>query len=303
MEDLMASTVRRTGIVTAVLFGVGVAAGCGGNAASGRPPGTPASAGGDEYASGLTEHHRYHHGGVTLFIAMSLDTLGVAPEQQAAVDKIRADLHSAMAPGRTAEERLLSTLADGLAGANLDAASVDAAVAQVAKAAAALHDASAGALNELHAVLTPPERAALVDKIEAHWAIWQKENAEEAGASNNTESGHFATLTTELDLTADQVDKIRAALIGRVTAVPRIDRQEIATHVHAFGDAFRGETFDARLLTTGTAANTGLVGWGAAHLAHVVETMAPLLTPEQRATLANKLREHATHGPSVQGNS
>ena len=78
MEDLMAAVVSRVGIVTAVLLGVGVAAGCGGNTASSRPPvaPAPAGAGADEYASGLTEHHRYHHGGVTLFIAMSLDTLG-----------------------------------------------------------------------------------------------------------------------------------------------------------------------------------------------------------------------------------
>jgi Spy/CpxP family protein refolding chaperone len=302
MEGLMAAFVRRVEIVTAVLFGVGVAAGCGGNTASGRPAVTPASAGSDEYVSGLTEHHRYHHGGVTLFIAMSLDTLGVAPEQQAAVDKIRTDLRSAMAPERTAEEKLLATLADGLGGANLDAASVGIAVAQVTKAATAVHDASAEALNQLHAVLTPPERAALVDKVEAHWTIWQKENAEGI-ASNNTESGHFATLTSELDLTPDQVEKIRAAFVSDVKAGPRIDRQEIAAHVRAFGDAFRSETFDARLLTTGTAANSGLTGWGAAHLAHVVETMAPLLTPDQRAALASKLREHATHGPIVQGNS
>jgi Spy/CpxP family protein refolding chaperone len=253
--------------------------------------------------AGLTEHHRYHHGGVTLFIAMSLDTLGVAPEQQAAVDKIRTDLRSAMAPQRAAEEKLLATLADGLAGADLDATSVGVAVAQVTRSAAAVHDESAKALNELHAVLTPPERAALVDKIEAHWAIWQRENAVEVAASNNTESGHLAALTSELNLTADQVDKIRAAFASDANTRPQIDRHEIDSHVRALGDAFRSETFDARLLTNGTAANTGLSGWGAAHLAHVVETMAPLLTADQRSTLASKLREHATHGPIVQGNS
>ncbi|HZL16725.1 MAG TPA: Spy/CpxP family protein refolding chaperone [Polyangia bacterium] len=297
------TSIVKMGTVMAVMVGVGLSAGCGGNAASSRPSATPASADGDEYASGLMEHHRYHHGGVTHFIAMSLETLGVAPEQQAAIDKIRTELGSAMAPERTAEEKLLATLADGLAGANLDAAGVGAAVAQVAKAAAAVHDDSAGALNQLHAVLTPPERAALVDKVDAHWAIWQKENAEEVPAPNNTESGHLATLASDLDLTADQVEKIRAAFAGEAKAGPPIDRQEIAAHVHAFDDAFRSETFDARLLTTGTAANTGLTNWGAAHLAHVVETLAPLLTPDQRATLASKLREHATHGPIAEVNS
>ena len=154
-------------------------------AANGPPPATAGrpTAADDDATAGLMEHHRYHHhGGVTLFIAMSLDTLGVSPEQRAAVEKIRTDLHARMEPARAAEQNLMTTLADGLAAANLDTAKVDAAVAQVTAAAAAVHDASADALNELHAVLTPPQRAALVDKVEAHWAVWQKANAEETGA-------------------------------------------------------------------------------------------------------------------------
>src|ERR1019366_1403035 len=154
----------------------------------------------DDAAAGLMEHHRqHHHGGVTLFIAMSLDTLGVSPEQHAAVEKIRTDLHARMEPAHTAEQNLAATLADGLAAGSIDAAKVDAAVAQVTAAAAAVHDASADALNELHTVLTPPQRAALVDKVEAHWAIWQKANAEETDPAKS-EGGHLATLATELGL-------------------------------------------------------------------------------------------------------
>ena len=295
----MISKARAMGMRTVVLFGMGAAAGCAGSSASAPPPGTASSAVVDAESASLMEHHRYHHhAGVTLFIAMSLDTLGVSPEQRDDVEKIRARLYDAMEPARAADGNLLNVLADGLDAASFDATKVDAAVAQVTEVSGASHEASTAALNDLHAALTPPQRAALVDKVASHWAVWQTENdAEVESTSGAGERGHLATLTTELALRPEQVEKIRGPLADRMRGVPRIDPQQVAAHVRAFGDAFRGETFDARTLTTGTAANVRLVSWGAVHLVHVVEAMSPVLDPGQRATLAQKLREHAIHNP------
>jgi Spy/CpxP family protein refolding chaperone len=106
----------------------------------------------------------------------------------------------------------------------------------------------------------------------------------------------------DLGLTTEQVDKIRANLAEGMKPVPRLDAQEIATHLRAFGDAFRGETFDARTLTTAGGAEAHMVGWGTAHMAHFVEAVSPVLTPEQRAEYAQSLREHANHNPSAQAN-
>jgi Spy/CpxP family protein refolding chaperone len=299
----MASMAHTIGIMAAVLFGAGAMVGCGGSAANTAPATTAAAPSAqDDVAEGLLEHHRnHHHGGVTLFIAMSLDTLGVSPEQEVAVEKIRRELHAKMEPARAAEQSVVATLADGLAAGSIDAAKVDAAVAQATAAAATSHDASADALNELHAVLTPPQRAALADKVDAHWAVWQKANAEETGTVA-PEGGHLATLAMDLGLTTEQVDKIRANLAEGMKPVPRLDAQEIATHLRAFGDAFRGETFDARTLTTAGGAEAHMVGWGTAHMAHFVEAVSPVLTPEQRAEYAQSLREHANHNPSAQAN-
>jgi Spy/CpxP family protein refolding chaperone len=231
---------------------------------------------------------------VTLLVALSLDTLGISPEERPAVEKIRRDLHARMAPARAAQQRLAAALADGVATAKLDATTVDAAIAEVSAAAATVHDVSTDALNELHAVLTPPERAALVDKVEAHWSVWQKANAEETDPSN-PEGSRLAMLTTDLGLTQNQVDKIRAGLSAGMKAVPRLDPQEVATYIRAFGDAFRSEKFDAKALTGANSANAHLAGWGAAHLAHFVEAVSPVLTPEQRAEFARKLGEHTSH--------
>ncbi len=279
-----------------MLLGTGAVLGCGGSAATQAPPASVAGASAEEEdaTAGLIEHHRHHHhGGVTLLIAMSLDTLGLSPEQRPAVEKIRSDLHARMEPARAAEQNLLGTLADGLAAGVIDPAKVDAAVAQLTSAAANVHDASTDALNQLHGVLTPPQRAALVDKLEAHWSVWQR--------ANTDEDDHLTQLTADLALTPDQIDKIRGSQAEAMKAVPRFDPQEITAHVRAFGDAFRSQTFDAKTLTTGGAATAHMVGWGAAHMAHFIESVSPVLTPEQRGKLAQTLRLHANHNPSANG--
>jgi Spy/CpxP family protein refolding chaperone len=285
-----------TGIFATLLLGTCAILGCGGSAASAPAASVAGASAEDEEdaTAGLLEHHRHHHhGGVTLLIAMSLDTLGLSPEQRPAVEKIRSDLHTRMEPARIAEQNLLGTLAGGLATGVLDPAKVDAAVAQLTSAAASVDDASTDALNQLHSLLSPPQRAALVDKLEAHWSVWQR--------ANTNEDDQLTQLTMDLTLTPDQVDKIRVSQAEAMRAVPRFDPQEVAAHIRAFGDAFRAQTFDAKALTTGGAATAHMVGWGAAHLAHLIESVNPVLTPEQRGKLAQVLRAHADHNPSSNG--
>jgi Spy/CpxP family protein refolding chaperone len=296
-----------------LLLGVGAElTGCASSAAN--PPATPATAATaeDEVAADLSEHHRHHHhGGITKFISMSLDSLGVSPEQSEAVRKIQADLEAKMDRARAAEQSVVLALADGIAAGSVDHARVDAALAQVAGAAGALHDATADSLNQLHAILTPAERAALVDKVEAHWDVWKRANAVGDQASDGTfpvspergrddakaaSGGHLAILAGELNLTPEQVERIHSNLAKEVKPpLSRLDPQEIEACLQAFGAAFKADTFDARTLRQVSSANEQLAGWGAARMAHFYEAAAPALTPDQRTSLAEMLREHANH--------
>ncbi|MGO8997847.1 MAG: periplasmic heavy metal sensor [Polyangiaceae bacterium] len=295
---------KRVGVTACLatfLFGAGVSGamlGCGGSSANNAktppPPVAEVSAEEEDATAGLLEHHRHHHhGGVTLLLAMSLDTLGVPPEEKPQLEKIRQDLHARMEPSRAAEQALVGLLADGIAAGAIDTAKVDAAVAQLSSTAAAVHDASTDALNRLHAVLTPPQRAALIDKLEAHWSVWQK--------ANTDESDHLAQLAGDLTLAPDQIDKVRASLADAMKTIPHFDPQEVAAHIRAFGDAFKAETFDAKTLTTGGPATAHMVGWGGAHMARFLESVSPVLTPDQRTKLAQRLREHMGHNPSANG--
>lgn len=268
---------------------------CGGGAASSEPPASAASASADDEAmADLTEHHRHHHhGGVTMFIAMSLDSLGISEDQRVAVEKIQTDLYAKMEPARIAEQNLVLVVADGIAAGNVDQGKVDSAVATVASAAGGLHDAAADALNQLHAALTPPQRVALVDKVKAHWYVWKRANAAEDQA-NGGRGEHLAKLSSELGLTPDQVGKIQSSL-GASKAAPPFDPQEIDAHLSAFAAAFEADNFDAKALSHEGSANAHLAGWGAAHMAGFFVAVGPVLSPDQRTKLAAMLREHANH--------
>ncbi|HEX4404084.1 MAG TPA: Spy/CpxP family protein refolding chaperone [Polyangia bacterium] len=280
---------------------VAMGAGCHATA-SAPPPATAATAANDDESAALMEHHRYHLGGVARFIAMSIDTIGVSPEQRSAIEKIQADLRVETQPVHEAQRDLLVTLADGLGDTGFDAAKIDAAVSRVSLAATGVHDAAAKTFNELHGVLTPAQRTALVDKVEAHWTVWRDENDGDAASLVRPERGHLAALTHELGLTPDQVEKIRSRLADSRKTAPPLDRQEVTAQLHAFGAAFCADAFDARTFAAKLPTDTRLAGWGAGHLARVVETMSPVLTPAQRATLAQTLRGHAGHAVS-EGNS
>src|SRR5450432_653234 len=84
LERYMSSFMRfARAAVSVAAFACAVGSvGCASHAANSRPAtnSDAAPVPDDEATAGLLEHHRYHHhGGVTLFVAMSLDTLGLPP--------------------------------------------------------------------------------------------------------------------------------------------------------------------------------------------------------------------------------
>jgi Spy/CpxP family protein refolding chaperone len=254
----------------------------------------------DESMADLTDHDRHHHhGGFAMFVAMSLDSLGTTPEQQSAIAKIQSDMRAKVLPAHEAEKALLSTLADGVAAGNVDQAKVDAAIAQVSTASAGVHDAVADSLNQLHATLTPSQRVALVDKVESNFEVWHESNPADEPPAGDARGGHLAKLAKDLALSPDQVEKIRASFTSSVGRVPAgFDAKQADAHMKAFAAAFEGDNFDAKTLTTGGPANAYVATWGATRMARFYEAVAPVLTPDQRAKLADGLRWHASYTPT-----
>jgi len=247
----------------------------------------------DQATVELKAHHRHHHGGFAGFVLAAVETVGATPDQDAAIEKVKADFKARTEPVRVANGALMNVLADGIAAGNIDQAKVDAAVAAVSAAAGQVHGATADALNALHNVLTAEQRVALVDKVEAHWSLWKDSNAGDQGHDNARPEGHIAQLATEIGLTGDQVDKVRANLGGVASARTAFDPAAAEAHAKAFATAFVLPTFDAKTLVTADPANTHIAAWGAARMVRFYQALSPVLTADQRTKVSASLREHA----------
>jgi Spy/CpxP family protein refolding chaperone len=296
------------GVAVALWLAVGTAGvGCGDSQAQ---PQTP-TAGGEqgqlasntateednEDSQDLKAHHRHHHGGFVHFVLLAIETIGITPEQQAQVDQIKAAMKAKMQPVRDAQKGVLLALADGVAAGTIDTGKVDAAIAGVTTAAGQVNGASADELNQLHAVLKPEQRAALVDKVEAHFMVWKESNGDEKAAEKEHETGgHIAHLAKELNLTPDQVEKLKASfassLAAHAQAHGKFDPAEADARMKAFGAAFAADAFDAKSLPQ-SGASEHMATWGVSRMARFYEALTPVLTPEQRTKVADKLREHA----------
>jgi Spy/CpxP family protein refolding chaperone len=256
-------------------------------AAPAAPTGTP------EQAEG--EQHRRRHGGMLSLIAMSLHDLDLSDDQKAAVEKIRSDLVTKLAPVRTAGADFANVLADGVAAGAVDRAKADKAIDKLVKAAAGVHDASADAINQLHAVLNTQQRATLVDKLSVHWENWKEaqgqDEQDQPKDKPKNRNGHMLALVRDLGLSNDQAQQIKTKFQALMKANPQDHaHKEVQDHLKAFGTAFKADSFDAKKLPTATAANTHMAKWGATRMARFLEAAAPVLTVDQRAKLSQQIR-------------
>jgi Spy/CpxP family protein refolding chaperone len=261
--------------------------------ATAPPQAQPPNPQGAELPEG-EEHREHHHGGVLALVVMSLKDLDLSADQQAAVEKIRLDLASKMEPAKAAGKDFANTLADDVDTGKFDRVKVDAAINKLVTQVQGIHDAAIASLGELHAALTAPQRAKLVDEVQAHWEKWKEAQGYDEGDDHQHRSGHLLGLVKELGLTQDQADKIKASFRDKMKAAPQDHaHKEVQAHLQAFATAFKADTFDPKKLAGGKAANGHMVRWGATRRARFIEVATPVLTPEQRTKLAQIIREHA----------
>jgi Spy/CpxP family protein refolding chaperone len=244
------------------------------------------------------EHRNHHNGGVIALVAMSLRDLNLSPDQKTAVEKIRTDLVAKMDPARAAGQDLSNTLADGVAAGSVDRAKADAAIDKLVAQVQAVQGSALDAMNQLHAALTPAQRAALVDKLQEHFEKWKEANGHE-DQDGQHRSGPMLGLVKDLSLSQSEAQQIKESyrnmLKASAPAAGGQDHQhkEVADHLQAFGTAFKADKFDAHTLAGTSAAGGHMAKWGATRMARFLEAAAPVLTPDQRTKLAQLIRDRA----------
>ena len=247
-----------------------------------------------------TPAHRRRHrrGGVTLLVAMSLETLGLPHEKRAAVEEIRLDLHTRIHTALAANQVLVNTLADCLTAAAFDPSAVETAVSNAEASGLIVYEASTDALNRLHDVLTAADRAALLAQVESNLPVWQRVNAQENPA-DMAENGHLVALIANLGLTRAQANYIRSRTGDSLINTPESDAEDGAARLRGFEDAFLAEQFEAHSLTRASDVNMYLPFWGAQRLRRFIEVASLILNAKQRTSLAQRLRELPVQDPEA----
>ena len=215
-------------------------------------------------------HHRGGERQGLLGAALKLDSL--TPAQRSQIDQLATERRAAGVPVRQADAQVLTILAQQVEAAKVDKAALAPSLAAEKNAAKAEGQVDAAVLAKLHDVLTPAQRGQLVDGIEARVA----QGRGEKGGKERMGAG-------KLGLSDQQKAEIRANLEGSRGQAKRPEGER--GQRKAALESFRGDSFDA-----GALAKMERQG---GREARMTEAMIPVLTPNQRATVAAHLRNRA----------
>jgi Spy/CpxP family protein refolding chaperone len=300
-------TMRSAHVLCALGLGasLSVLAACGGTSAAEAPAATAQSAA-SKAPVGVGTH------GPVKVIGEALGEVPLRPEQRTEIEKLAADSEARHASSKAAHKDLTLAIAAQVEKGSIDRAALKPQFDAAAAAWEGSRPADRAALERLHAILDPQQRAVFIDAVEA------KMHPHAAGATGGDEHpyrGHMEEWTTDLKLTDDQKTQIRAALMtafGGEHHGEHGDTERQAEHQadhpkeHARGEhhegrehgrkvleAFKGEKFSLDEVAPAADARAK-VGDAGDKFLKGVEVVLPILTAEQRAIAATKLRSHAS---------
>jgi Spy/CpxP family protein refolding chaperone len=223
-----------------------------------------------------------HQGGG--LAAQALDLASLSGEQRTQIRQLVGERRSAAAPVRQANSKLLKQLADQVDKAAIDEGKNAPAVGAVDSAVDAAMPVQLDSLNRLHQILTPGQRIMLIDHAEARVAE-RRTAARETWATDSSRGAAEASpehALTRLDLTPEQKSQVTTNL--RAARDPQ-QTESMEDRTRAFLEAFRSDGFDAHAFAHQPRAGE--------HEQRFAEAVLPVLTPVQRTTFAEILRERA----------
>jgi|HubBroStandDraft_4_1064222.scaffolds.fasta_scaffold29833_2 Spy/CpxP family protein refolding chaperone len=258
-----------TGIATVALAGA-LTLGAGGVALAQQAAPPPQSDTGPH-------QHRHHEG----IVAQALALPSLTAAQRTAIERLEETRRAAEVPVKQADARLLTALATQVEQAAIDRQALAPDLQARDGAAAAAHAVDQQTLQQLHDLLTPAQRSALVDAVEATGH----------GGDGHDRREHLAHMEERLGLSEQQEAQIASNLRAEHQGAPDGGHHGGAgAWRQAWLESFRTDSFNA---TANGAQHGG--GHRGDHLENLMQAMLPVLSPTQRAQLATQLRHRAAH--------
>jgi Spy/CpxP family protein refolding chaperone len=250
-----------------------------------------ADEGHDSGGASTTPGGRGHeHGPGLLGEALKLDTL--SPDQRAAIEGLIRQHRDARIPVRAADAKVLTTLAEQVGRSSIDHDALAPALQAERVAGVAEGTVERDVLGRLHTLLTPAQRSQLVDALDANKAHGEHRAHEGRGQRDAGWLGGHAM--EGLSLTPEQKSQIAGNLraerstadedSGRGPAARQDDRRRERRQAL---ETFRGDSFDPAVVVR--------VEHRGERAEHLMRAMIPVLTPSQRAMVADRLRARAAH--------
>lgn len=234
------------------------------------------------------------------------DALGQVPlraDQRATIEQMAKDAEARMEPVRKARADLVTAIADQVQAGKIDRPALQPKIDALSAAHQTVEPQNRAAFEKLHDLLTSEQRGQFVTAMQA----------EHHHGRRGEMRGRMQKWATDLNLTQDQQDKIREQVRAQwqthiTGAVVGTDAQktdavqdgQMLARGHAMHEqmknvleAFKGDKFSMDQVAP-IQANQAMGKQFAGRMLDMLEASLPILTPDQRATAAQKLRARAT---------
>ncbi len=247
------------------------------------------------------------HGPAAKAVTSALATIPLRADQRTAIEQLATDTETKNAPVRQAREQLVLALADQIQAGTIDRAALQPKIDAITSEWQKAQPVDRAAFERLHELLTPDQRAALANALQG-----------DMNAPHHEHMMRMQKWVADLGLTQDQQDQIRAKLADKwrehavehaTAATSGADTATMAggavegmmhgrvmrERTQKMLEAFKGDKFSMDAAMPIPAGMQGHAREFSGRMLEMVETVLPILTPEQRALAASKLRERAAH--------
>jgi Spy/CpxP family protein refolding chaperone len=295
---MLLRSVRSVALTLALAASAVPLSACSGSSTVTEPSAT-AQAGTTTAPIGVTVH------GPAKRIAEALAQVPLRADQRATIEQLAKDHEARMEPVRKARADLMLAIADQVQAGAIDRAALQPKIDACAAARQAVAPQDRAAMEKLHDLLTPEQRATFVGAMENH--------PHEGARMRRGMRHRMEKWATDLNLSQDQQNQIRdkirarwqAHFAGAVTGTDAqktgaIEDGQMAVHAHAMHahmhatlEAFRGDKFSMDQVAP-MKDQKPMVDHFAGAMLGMLEASLPVLTPDQRAAAAQKLRLRAS---------
>lgn len=201
----------------------------------------------------------------------------------------------------SARKELLLLLADQVQAGAIDKAALAPKLAAATGPWQAAREQDRAALVALHGTLTPEQRSAFVEAFRPEHMHrgpggHGRDRAEQAHHQKGKHQ-HFGKILKELDLSADQKDKLKEVMRDELGKDNKRDMKERFMQRRSEGkkalEAFKTDRFTGEGVFPAAADKPGGPEARLEKMLRIIEAATPILTPEQRTKAAAALRERA----------